>query len=91
LKVVASPQGEGDAVKISADATLYAGLLDGAERAAIELNPARKAYVHLIRGELLLNGQALKGGDAALIQAETNLELTHGVDAEVLVFDLASQ
>jgi hypothetical protein len=47
--------------------------------------------VHLIRGELQVNGQALKGGDAALMQAETNLELTHGVDAEVLVFDLASQ
>jgi redox-sensitive bicupin YhaK (pirin superfamily) len=90
LKVVASPQGEGDAVKISADATLYAGLLDGSEQAALPLNPARKAYVHLIRGELLVNGQALKGGDAALIQAESNLELTHGKDAEVLVFDLAS-
>ena len=90
LKVVASPQGEGDAVQISADATLYAGLLDGSEQADLTLNPARKAYVHLIRGELQVNGQALKGGDAALIQAESNLELTHGKDAEVLVFDLAS-
>jgi len=90
LKVVASPQGEGDAVKISADASLYAGLLDGEEKASLALNPARKAYVHLIRGELQVNGQALKGGDAALIQAESNLELTQGKDAEVLVFDLAS-
>ena len=90
LKVVASPQGEGDAVRMTADATLYAGLLDGSEQAALPLNPARKAYVHLIRGELQVNGQALKGGDAALIQAESNLELTHGKDAEVLVFDLAS-
>ena len=90
LKVVASPQGEGDAVKISADASLYAGLLDGEEKASLVLNPARKAYVHLIRGELQVNGQALKGGDAALIQAESNLELTQGKDAEVLVFDLAS-
>jgi len=56
----------------------------------LTLNPARKAYVHLIRGELQVNGQVLKGGDAALIQAESNLELTHGKDAEVLVFDLAS-
>ena len=90
LKAVASPQGQGDAVQISADATLYAGLLDGEEKAALTLNPARKAYVHLIRGELQVNGQALKGGDAALIQAESNLELTHAKDAEVLVFDLAS-
>ena len=64
---------------------------DAEQRAELPLNPARKAYVHLIRGELQVNGQALKGGDAALMQAETNLELTHGVDAEVLVFDLASQ
>jgi len=69
---------------------LYAGLLDGSEQAALTLNPARKAYVHLIRGELQVNGQALKGGDAALIQAESTLELAHGKDAEVLVFDLAS-
>jgi redox-sensitive bicupin YhaK (pirin superfamily) len=69
---------------------LYAGLLDGEEKASLALNPARKAYVHLIRGELHVNGQALKGGDAALIQAESNLELTQGKDAEVLVFDLAS-
>ena len=84
-----SPLGLAEMVK--PPATLYAGLLDGTEHAAIALNPARKAYVHLVRGELQVNGQALKGGDAALIQAETNLELTHGVDAEVLVFDLASQ
>ena len=90
LKVVASPQGEGDAVKISADATLYVGLMDGEEKASLSLNPVRKVYVHLIRGELQVNGQALKGGDAALIQAESNLELTQGKDAEVLVFDLAS-
>ena len=77
-------------MQISADATVYAGLLDGEEQAELTLNPARKVYVHLIRGELQVNGQALKGGDAALIQAESNLELTHGKDAEVLVFDLAS-
>jgi redox-sensitive bicupin YhaK (pirin superfamily) len=46
--------------------------------------------VHLIRGELQVNGQVLRGGDAALLQAESNLELIHGKDAEVLVFDLAS-
>jgi redox-sensitive bicupin YhaK (pirin superfamily) len=69
---------------------LYAGLLDGSEQAELTLNPARKAYVHLIRGELQVNGQVLKGGDAALLQAESNLELIHGKDAEVLVFDLAS-
>jgi redox-sensitive bicupin YhaK (pirin superfamily) len=89
LQLVASPQGEGHAVKISADAALYAGLFDGAESAQLTLNPARKAYVHLIQGKLKVNGKALQGGDAALIEGESTLTLESGQDAEVLVFDLA--
>jgi redox-sensitive bicupin YhaK (pirin superfamily) len=90
LQLVASPQGEGHAVKINADAALYAGLLDGAESAVLALNPARKAYVHLIQGQLRVNGVALQGGDAALIEGETQLSLNQGHNAEVLVFDLSA-
>jgi redox-sensitive bicupin YhaK (pirin superfamily) len=89
LQLVASPQGEGHAVKISADAALYAGLFDGAESAQLVLNPARKAYVHLIQGQLQVNGKTLQGGDAALIEGESALILEGGQGAEVLVFDLA--
>jgi hypothetical protein len=89
LQLVASPQGEGHAVKISADAALYAGLFDGAETATLALNPARKAYVHLVQGQLLVNDQLLQAGDAALIEGESLLSLSQGQAAEVLVFDLA--
>ena len=75
---------------MNADAALYAGLFDGAEQAELDLNPARKAYVHLIRGELTVNGQRLTGGDALRIEHEQHLLLSQGVDAEVLVFDLAT-
>jgi len=77
-------------VKIHADARLYAGLLDGAESAQLALNPARKAYVFVVRGRLQANGHALDAGDAALLQAESDLSLTQGDNAEVLVFDLAA-
>jgi redox-sensitive bicupin YhaK (pirin superfamily) len=89
LQLVASPEGEGLAVKISADAAVYVGLFDGAEFATLALNPARKAYVHLIQGQLLVNEQLLQAGDAALMQGESLLTLSHGQAAEVLVFDLA--
>ena len=75
---------------IHADARLYAGLLDGDESATLTLNPARKTYVHLVRGELRVNGQKLLQGDAAMIEAQSSLELGKGLDAEVLVFDLAA-
>ncbi|MPN45180.1 Quercetin 2,3-dioxygenase [bioreactor metagenome] len=90
LRLVASPKGDEGVVSIHADARLYAGLFDGAEHAELHISPERKAYVHLVRGELKVNGQALKEGDAALISDESEIRLTDGKDAEVLVFDLTA-
>ncbi len=89
LALVAAPQAGEHAVKIHADASLYAGLFDGAEQATLTLDPQRKAYVFVVRGSLQANGQALSAGDAALLQAESSLTLDQAHDAEVLVFDLA--
>ena len=90
LRLVASPDGAAGSVTMHADAALYAGLLDGEERAQLALDPQRKAYVHLVRGELEVNGQRLLAGDAALLADEPQLQLAGGKDAEVLVFDLAA-
>ena len=90
LKLVASNGGDNGSVTIHADAKIYAGLLDGDETAVLALNPARKTYVHLVRGGLEVNGQLLAAGDAAMIQAQDRLALCKGQDAEVLVFDLAA-
>ena len=90
LRLVASSDGRQGSVTIHADAAVYAGLLDGAESATLALNPARKGYVHLVRGELRVNGQALGAGDAALVRNESSVTLDGGKDAEVLVFDLAA-
>lgn len=89
LRLVAAPDGADGAVTLHADARLYAGLFDGAEAAELALDPARKAYVHLVRGSLRANGQALSAGDALMLRYEARLVLDQGSDAEVLVFDLA--
>jgi len=89
LRLVASSDGAENSVTVHADAALYAGLLDGAESVTLPLNPARKAYVQLVRGTLKVNQQVLQQGDAALLANETALSLSEGKDAEVLVFDLA--
>ncbi|MBA4260991.1 MAG: quercetin 2,3-dioxygenase [Comamonadaceae bacterium] len=90
LKLVASPDGAHGSVSMHADAALYAGLLDGSETAELALDPARKAYVHLVRGALNVNGERLHAGDAALLDGEARLQLDHGDAAEVLVFDLSA-
>ena len=88
LARIAGP--EQAAVKIHADAALYAGLFDAQESAQLALASGRRGYVHLVRGALLVNGHALQAGDALLLADEPTIQLDHGQDAEVLVFDLAS-
>jgi redox-sensitive bicupin YhaK (pirin superfamily) len=90
LRLIASRDGAQDSVTIHADAAVYAGLFDGGERAELALDPARKGYVHLVRGALDVNGQQLASGDAALLDGESRIVLANGTDAEVLVFDLAA-
>jgi redox-sensitive bicupin YhaK (pirin superfamily) len=89
LRLIASEDGADGSVTIHADAALYAGLFDGDEAATLPLDPARKAYVHVARGTLAVNGRNLQKGDAALLADESRLTLSDGNDAEVLVFDLA--
>ncbi len=88
LKLVASPTGVDGSVTIHADAALYAGLFSAGETASLTLAPNHKSYVHLVRGELKVNGHLLKTGDAAKLVDESVVQLTDAVDAEVLVFDL---
>ena len=89
LRLVASSDGAQGSVTVHADARLYAGLFDGAEAADLPLDAGRKTYVHLVRGELQVNGELLHSGDAVRLEGESRLQLSGGEAAEVLVFDLA--
>ena len=88
LRVIASPDGGDSAVTIHQDATVYAALLDGAESARHALAPGRRAYVHVARGSVNVNGTPLATGDAAKIEGEKEVVLDNGRGAEVLLFDL---
>jgi redox-sensitive bicupin YhaK (pirin superfamily) len=90
LRLIASPAGANGAVTLNADAALYAGLFEGSETAELTIDPTRKAYVHLVRGALTVNGNPLLAGDALMLDGESQITLSEGADAEVLVFDLAA-
>lgn len=89
LRLVVSPDGAEDSVRIHQDARVYAALLDGDELVTLPLAVERRAYVQVVRGDLELNGRKLAQGDGAKVLAEPYLVLANGNDAEVLVFDLA--
>jgi len=88
LRLVASPDGREGSVKIHQDAFVYAALLDGAERVVHAPAPGRRTYLHVARGQLSANGEALSAGDALKATDVAEIVLDKGRRAEVLLFDL---
>jgi len=88
LRLVASPDGADGSVTVHQRARLYAGLFDGDEAATLAVPAGHRAYVHLARGALTVNGERLAAGDALKLVGEPQVSLADGAGAEVLVFDL---
>jgi redox-sensitive bicupin YhaK (pirin superfamily) len=89
LRLVASNDGRDGSVTIHADAAIYSGVFDGPQQLTRALDPARRFYVHVVRGCVSVNGQPLQGGDALKLEGEGSLSIAGGVEAELLLFDLA--
>jgi redox-sensitive bicupin YhaK (pirin superfamily) len=92
LRIVASPDGRDGSVTIHQDATVAIALLSPGERVRHEIPRGRVAWVQVARGEVTVNGNALRAGDGAAATDESALEIAgHGPrEAEVIVFDLAA-
>jgi len=88
LSLLASPSGGSSAVKVHQDSYVYYGFLRSRGIIRHELAPSRMAYLHLVKGNLVVNGHDLSAGDA-LMTSSTQLNLERGGDAEVLLFDLS--
>jgi redox-sensitive bicupin YhaK (pirin superfamily) len=88
LRLIASADGREGSVLIHQDASLYAAILNGDEQAGHALAAGRRAYVHVIRGRVEVNGVALKGGDALKIGDEERISFSKAEAAELLLFDL---
>lgn len=88
LRLIASNDGREGSVLIHQDAAIFAAIMQAGDRLGHALASGRSGYVHVIRGEVTVNGTALGGGDALKISGEAAIVLEQANDAEVLVFDL---
>lgn len=88
LRLIIAPDAADGALGVYQDTRVYAGLLNGAERAEFAVAAGRHAYVHVARGALRVNGIAMAAGDGARVRDAGPLVFDGGEDAEVLVFDL---
>jgi hypothetical protein len=88
LRLIASSDGREGSVTIHQNAAIYASILNGADQVEHPLAPGRNAYVHVIRGQVRVNGMELSTGDALKVTNESLISLSQAEAAEVLLFDL---
>lgn len=89
LRLIASQDGREGSVTVHQDVSLFAGFFGEGEEARYALASGRYAWVHVARGQVLLNGTPLEAGDAAAVTAGGTLHLIGKNAGEVLLFDLA--
>ena len=88
LVLVAAP--EGGAMEIHQDARVLIGQVEAGKQLEYELESKRGAWVHLIRGEAVVNGKKLSTGDAAAVTVEEKIAIQgEAANSEVLLFDVA--
>lgn len=88
LALVASKTGREGSFAINQDADLYLGRLEKGAQASFQVKPGRYAWLHLAEGEVLLNGELLRAGDAVAISDEANMGIAAHKPSQVLLFDL---
>lgn len=87
-RLVASPDGADGSTTIGQDARLWATVVEPGARIDYHLADGRLAYVHVIYGQLEINGKNVNAGDGAKIADETDLKFLASEEAEILLFDL---
>ena len=87
-RLIASRDAREGSVRIHQDADLFATRLEAGETLRRDLDPARRAYVHVVHGEVRVNGRNLSSGDALKVEHENLVILDEAREAEVLLFDL---
>ena len=89
LTLVISPDGEQGSLTIKQDAKLYQLLLQPTGEASLANPYQRKHYIHVIEGELQVEGETLRPGDGAQLDGVELLKITAAAQAvNALVFDL---
>jgi redox-sensitive bicupin YhaK (pirin superfamily) len=91
LKRLAGPTGGNGASRINQDAHVFVAELNKDAEIPYMLDSNRAAWVHVVRGEVAVNGITLRTGDAAAVTSEETLALIgqNAEPSEILLFDLA--
>jgi redox-sensitive bicupin YhaK (pirin superfamily) len=91
FKLLASPEKVAGAATINQDASVSVAELTPGKQLTYPLGAKRHAWLHVIDGNVTVNGKKLRTGDAVAADQEEKLEvIAEGTgNSEILLFDLA--
>jgi quercetin 2,3-dioxygenase len=88
FRLIGSKDGREGAVVIHQDVSLYAAILEPGEAISQELSAHRYAWLQVVTGIAILDGEEFRSGDAVQIVGQKQLNISTQVGTEVLLFDL---
>lgn len=88
-QLLVSPDGRKDSLQIKQDAQLWGTLLEAEQQLSFDLDKARGAWLHVVRGEIEVGGKRLVHGDAMAVEGVPSIDVTATGTSELLLFDLA--
>ncbi len=89
LCLVAAADVRRGSLRLREDALVYSALLGAGQHSVHDLRPGRKAWLHVISGEVALGDVLLTSGDGAGVSAERAISFTASEQSEVLLVDVA--
>lgn len=87
-QLLASPTARDHSLKIHADAEVSVSLLSAASTIEARLSEGQHGYVHIARGQIMIDGKELISGDAFSFESGS-VEIQGIEDSELLFFELA--
>jgi redox-sensitive bicupin YhaK (pirin superfamily) len=88
LRLVASQGGRQDSLSLAQDVRVYSSILLQGNHLVHEFEGGRTAWLHVVKGRILLQDQFLKTGDGVALVDEVAASFTAQEPSEVLLFDL---
>ena len=88
--VIASPDGRRGSLRLHRDICVYSALPFCGQHMAHELAPGRSAWLHVVQGEVMVDGIVLTTGDAVGLTGPRRVSLTGKEESEILLVDVTS-
>jgi quercetin 2,3-dioxygenase len=91
FKLLASSEPTPGAATLQQDARVSVAALDGGQQLSYPLGDHRHAWLHVVHGDVTVNGKPLTTGDAIAADGESalNIAAAPGSKSEILLFDLS--